>query len=80
MGRKIGDAGLTSVKKGNGLGVSVRNNNVEVALKVLKKKVKDNKLLIEYKKKMEYEKPSAKRRRDRRAKIKRSKKYQNSYK
>ena len=41
--------------------VSVRNNNVESALRVLKRKTKDS--LIELRSKEYYEKPSAKRNR-----------------
>ena len=48
-----------------GLSVPVYNNNVELALKKLKKKVKDSDLFLELKKRSYYEKP---------AKIKREKK------
>ena len=41
-----------------GLQVRVFNNNVEGALKVLKKKVKNSGLMLELKKKQYYEKPS----------------------
>jgi len=41
-----------------GLAVSVGNNNVEFALKRLKKKVKESNLFLELKKKAYYEKPS----------------------
>ena len=58
-----------------GLSVSVVNNNVEFALKRLKKKVKESNLFLDLKKKSFYEKPS---------KIKREKKnlaiLRNSYK
>ena len=41
-----------------GLSVPVFNNNVELALKKLKKKVKDSNLFLELKKKTYFEKPS----------------------
>ena len=41
-----------------GLAVTVVNNNVEFALKRLKKKVKESNLMLELKKKSYYEKPS----------------------
>lgn len=43
--------------------VEVRNNDINKALKELKKKVYRERILIEYKQHMEYEKPSVKRRR-----------------
>jgi len=45
-----------------GLSVTVFNNNVEGALKVLKRKVKDSNLMLELRKKAYYEKPSKLRR------------------
>jgi len=45
-----------------GLSVTVFNNNVEGALKVFKRKVKDSNLMLDLKKKAYYEKPSKKRR------------------
>ena len=42
----------------NGLRVDVYNNNIEGALKILKKKIKRSGLLFELKKKSYYEKPS----------------------
>ena len=51
--------------KGNrleGLQVEVYNNNVEGALKILKRKVKDSNLFLDLKKKSYYEKPSKLRR------------------
>ena len=45
-----------------GLQVKVYNNNVEGALKVFKRKVKDSNLMLDLKKKAYYEKPSKKRR------------------
>ena len=41
-----------------GLAVTVYNNNIEGALKVLKRKVKDSNLFLDLKKKAYYEKPS----------------------
>ena len=41
-----------------GLAVPVYNNNVELALKKLKKKVKDSNLFLELKKRTYFEKPS----------------------
>ena len=41
-----------------GLSVTVFNNNVDGALKVLKRKVKDSNLFLDLKKKQYYEKPS----------------------
>ena len=45
-----------------GLSVKVWNNNVEGALKVFKRKVKDSNLMLELSKKAYYDKPSKKRR------------------
>jgi small subunit ribosomal protein S21 len=45
-----------------GLSVTVFNNNVDGALKVLKRKVKDSNLFIDLRKKEHYEKPSTIRR------------------
>ena len=45
-----------------GLSVTVYNNNVEGALKVLKRKVKDSNLFIELREKEYYTKPSEKKR------------------
>ena len=41
-----------------GLSVPVYNNNVEIALKKLKKKLKDSNLFLDLKKKSYFEKPS----------------------
>ena len=46
----------------NGLRVDVYNNNVDGALKVFKKMVKESGLMLDLKKKAYYEKPSKKRR------------------
>ena len=45
-------------KQMGGLSVPVYNNNVELALKKLKKKVKDSDLFLELKKRSYFEKPS----------------------
>ena len=45
-----------------GLRVDVRNNNVEWALKKLKRMVKDGGMMLELKKRSYYKKPSAERR------------------
>ena len=45
-----------------GLSVKVYNNNVEGALKVFKRKVKDSNIMLELKEKAYYTKPSKKRR------------------
>ena len=49
-------------KEKKGLRVDVRGNNVEWALKKLKRMVKDSGMILEWKKKTYYEKPSAVRR------------------
>tara|TARA_R100001163_G_C4979810_1_gene136370 strand:+ start:405 stop:662 length:258 start_codon:yes stop_codon:yes gene_type:complete len=41
-----------------GLSVPVYNNNVDIALKKLKKKIKDSDMMLELKKRAYYEKPS----------------------
>lgn len=63
--------------KGSGIGVRVRDGNVEKALSKFKKRIKDSKILIEYKERMYYKKPSDVRRRERALRKKRSKKYEN---
>ena len=45
-----------------GLYVKVKNNNIELALKQLKQKIKESNLMVELREKSHYEKPSAKRR------------------
>jgi small subunit ribosomal protein S21 len=57
-----------------GMYVEVRNNDMNKALKELKKKVYRERILIEYKQRMAFEKPSAKRRRKRAEAILRRKK------
>ena len=49
-------------KEMQGLCVEVYNNNIEGALKIFKRKVKDSKLMLTLKEKSFFEKPSAKRR------------------
>jgi len=49
-------------KRTEGLQVDVYNNNVDKALRILKKKVKDANLFLDLRKKEYYEKPSKKRR------------------
>ena len=44
--------------KAHGLSVTVFNNNVEGALKILKRKVKNSNLMLDLKKKTFYRKPS----------------------
>ena len=41
-----------------GLAVKVYNNNIELALKKLKRKIKNSNLMLELKKRSYYEKPS----------------------
>lgn len=52
-----------------GLYVTVKNNDVEYALKLLKRKIKDSNLFLDIQKNEFFTKPSAKRR-DKRAKAK----------
>jgi small subunit ribosomal protein S21 len=49
-------------KQMQGLCVEVYNNNIEGALKIFKKKVKESKLLFDLKEKQYYKKPSEKKR------------------
>ena len=49
-------------KEKKGLRIDVRNNNVEWALKKLKRMVKDSGQILELKKRSYYKKPSAERR------------------
>ena len=48
-----------------GIQVKVFNNNIEGALKIFKRKVKDSNIMMDLKKKAYYEKPSTKRRQKR---------------
>jgi ribosomal protein S21 len=66
--------------KGSGIGVVVRNGRLDIALSVLKKKIKNAKVLIDYKARMEFQKPSDKKRRERALRKKRSQKYSHSQK
>jgi len=43
---------------GNGIGIKVKNNNVDKALRIFKKKIKDTKLMIQIKENEYFEKPS----------------------
>ena len=52
------------------LEVKVRKNNVEHALRILKRKVKDSGLMLELKKRTYYEKPSVKKRERKNLKLK----------
>ena len=56
--------------------VQVRNNNVEKALRQLKRKIKKSGLLIELKERQYYQKPSEKKRLDKKRGIKRAQKLQ----
>ena len=49
-------------EKSDQTAIMVRNNNIDGALRVLKKKVKESNLFLDLKKKQYYEKPSKKRR------------------
>lgn len=63
--------------KGSGIGVIVRDNNVEKAIQIFKKRIKNSKILVEYKERMQFTKPSEKRRKARKISKMRSKKYEN---
>ena len=60
--RKKGFKKRPKRKEMQGLCVEVWNNNIESALKIFKKKVKESKLLYDLKEKQYYKKPSEKRR------------------
>ena len=62
--------------KAQGLSVTVFNNNVDGALKVLKKKIKNDGLLLQLKERQYYKKPSEVKR-EKKNKIKSRIKYQN---
>lgn len=66
--------------KGCGIGVTVRGGNVNKALQIFKKKIKNSKVLVEYKERMQYTKPSETKRKERRLRKKRSQKYARSQK
>ena len=57
-----------------GLAVNVYNNNIEVALRRFKKKVKNSNLMLDLRKKTYYEKPSEIKRRKKKEGIKNFKK------
>lgn len=54
--------------------VEVRNNNIDRALKVMKRKLRDDRMFQQLEQKMYYEKPSEKRNRERRQAISRARK------
>ena len=60
-------------EKLHGLQVKVYNNNIDGALRILKKKVKNSNLILELKKKAYYEKPSTIKRQKRNLAILRNK-------
>jgi len=53
-----------------GLKIDVKNNNVEWALKKMKRMVKDSGMLVELRDRSYYEKPSEKRRKQRKERFK----------
>ena len=61
----------------NGLSVKVYNNNVDMALRKLKKKIKDSDLMLQLKRKSYFEKPS-KVKREKKNLAKARQRYQNS--
>lgn len=61
-------------KQFNGSSVEVRNDNVEKALRTLKKKIQESGKLIELKEKEFYEKPTTKRRRIKNQQVRRAQK------
>tara|TARA_B110000977_G_scaffold138655_1_gene176087 strand:+ start:1102 stop:1305 length:204 start_codon:yes stop_codon:yes gene_type:complete len=58
--------------------VKVRNNNVEQALRIFRRKVTESNLLYQYKEKQQYEKPTTKKQRKKAAAIQRERKRQGS--
>ena len=64
-------------KKMMGLSVPVYNNNVDIALRKLKKKIKDSDLMLQLKRKSYFEKPS-KVKREKKNLAKARQRYQNS--
>lgn len=54
----------------SGLAVEVKNGNVDKALRLLSKKVQSSGILREYRERQEYEKPSVKKRKAKKAAIK----------
>jgi small subunit ribosomal protein S21 len=67
---------FTDEQKGITMLVEVRNGDINRALKDLKKKVYRERILIEYKQRMAYEKPSEKKRRKKAESVLRRKKDQ----
>ena len=61
-------------RRPKGLEVFVKNGNVDQALRKLKKKVTDDGILVEYKERQHYAKPSDKRKKAKAASIARNKK------
>ena len=57
--------------------VSVRNNNVDAAIRVFKRKVTDSGILMDYKDRQYFEKKSTKKNRDKRAATIRERRRQN---
>lgn len=55
-----------------GLYVEVKDNNVDKALRKFKKKIKDSGLMLELKSREYYEKPSAKKRQDKKKALRRN--------
>ena len=81
--RKKGYKKRPKKKEMQGLCVEVWNNNIEAALKIFKKKVKESKLMLDLKEKAFFKKPSAKRREKRaiaRARYQRLKEKENNSK
>ena len=58
--------------------VSVRNGNVEAALRVFKRKVNNSEVLMEYRERQEYIKPSTKRSQRKQAAVARERKRQSN--
>ena len=49
----------------SGIVVNVRDNNVDKALRIFKKKIKDSRLMLQIKDRSQFEKPSAQKRKKR---------------
>jgi small subunit ribosomal protein S21 len=54
--------------------VTVRNNNIKTALRILKKKIENDGMMMELRRRQFYEKPSEKRREAKKQSIRRAKK------
>ena len=74
--RRNKKGGYKKKREQRGLRVDVRNNNVEFALKKLKRMVKDSGLILELKKREYFKKPSAEKR-EKKASQKARYRYQN---